>query len=83
MQQLTYVKKRVLEWREAPEPALRSPQEAIVRPFAAARCDMRQTGLSITAKATEYKRSAPVLRWSRPVPTAIRKFSQPPSLPKP
>ena len=39
MQQLTYVKKRVLEWREAPEPTLRSPQEAIVRPFVAARCD--------------------------------------------
>lgn len=39
MQQLTYVKKRALEWREAPEPTLRSPQEAIVRPFVAARCD--------------------------------------------
>jgi len=39
MQQLTYVKKQVLEWREAPEPTLRSAQEAIVRPFAAARCD--------------------------------------------
>jgi threonine dehydrogenase-like Zn-dependent dehydrogenase len=39
MQQLTYVKKRALEWREAPEPTLHSPQEAIVRPFVAARCD--------------------------------------------
>jgi hypothetical protein len=29
MQQLTYAKKRALEWREAPEPALYSPQEAI------------------------------------------------------
>ncbi len=40
MQQLTYVKKRVLEWREAPEPTLHSAQEAIVRPFVAARCDI-------------------------------------------
>ncbi len=39
MHQLIYVKKRVLEWREAPEPTLQSPQEAIVRPFVAARCD--------------------------------------------
>lgn len=39
MQQLMYVKKRVLEWREARSPTLHSPQEAIVRPFAAARCD--------------------------------------------
>jgi alcohol dehydrogenase len=39
MQQLTYVKKRVLEWRDVPEPTLHSPQEAIVRPFVAARCD--------------------------------------------
>jgi len=38
MQQLTYAKKRVLQWREAPEPTLHSPQEAIVRPFVGARC---------------------------------------------
>jgi len=40
MQQLTYVKKRILEWRDAAEPTLRSPKEAIVRPFVAARCDL-------------------------------------------
>ena len=39
MQQLTYVTKGFLEWREVREPALQSPQEAIVRPFVAARCD--------------------------------------------
>lgn len=39
MQQLTFVRKGVLEWREAPVPALQSPEEAIVRPFVAARCD--------------------------------------------
>ncbi|MFL6655508.1 MAG: zinc-binding dehydrogenase [Sulfurifustis sp.] len=39
MQQLTFIRKGVLEWREAPEPALQSSKEAIVRPFVAARCD--------------------------------------------
>jgi len=39
MRQMTYVSTGVLEWREAPEPTLQSPQEAIVRPFIAARCD--------------------------------------------
>jgi alcohol dehydrogenase len=39
MRQLTYVRKRVLEWRDAREPALQSPKEAIVRPFVASRCD--------------------------------------------
>lgn len=39
MQQLTFVKKGVLEWREAPTPTLQGEREAIVRPFIAARCD--------------------------------------------
>lgn len=39
MRQLTYVRKGVLEWREAPEPRLLAAAEAIVRPFIAARCD--------------------------------------------
>ncbi len=39
MQQLTFIKKGVLEWREAPDPTLQSAKEAIVRPFVAARCD--------------------------------------------
>ncbi len=39
MRQLTYVRKGVLEWRDAREPALQSPKEAIVRPFVASRCD--------------------------------------------
>lgn len=39
MQQLTYIKTGVLEWRDVPEPTLQSPKEAIVRPFVAARCD--------------------------------------------
>ena len=39
MQQLTYIKKNHLEWRDAPEPRLHTSKEAIVRPIAASRCD--------------------------------------------
>ena len=39
MKQLTYVKKGRLEWRNAEEPALEAPTDALVRPFVAARCD--------------------------------------------
>ena len=39
MRQLTYIKKNVLEWWEVKDPALQMPSDAIVRPFAAARCD--------------------------------------------
>jgi alcohol dehydrogenase len=39
MQQLTYVRKNTLEWRDVPAPALASPAAALVRPFVAARCD--------------------------------------------
>jgi threonine dehydrogenase-like Zn-dependent dehydrogenase len=40
MQQLYYVKKRRLEWREVPTPTLLHPGDALVRPVAAARCDL-------------------------------------------
>ena len=39
MQQLTYIKKNVLEWWDVEEPTLQSPTDVIVRPLAAARCD--------------------------------------------
>jgi alcohol dehydrogenase len=39
MKQLTYIKKNVLEWREAKDPVLQLPSDVIARPFAAARCD--------------------------------------------
>lgn len=39
MKQLTYIKKNTLEWWDVEEPSLQSPSDAIVRPFAAARCD--------------------------------------------
>lgn len=40
MQQLTFIRKGRLEWREVPEPKLEGPQEALVRPLAVARCDL-------------------------------------------
>jgi len=39
MRELQYVKPRRLVWRDAPEPGLLAPTDAIVRPFVAARCD--------------------------------------------
>jgi threonine dehydrogenase-like Zn-dependent dehydrogenase len=40
VQQLYYLKKRQLEWREVPDPQLLFANDAIVRPLAAARCDL-------------------------------------------
>lgn len=51
MLELTYLKKGALAWREAPEPALQSPSEALVRPFAAARCDGDRLPLFYSATA--------------------------------
>jgi threonine dehydrogenase-like Zn-dependent dehydrogenase len=39
MKQLTYAKKKTLEWWDIKEPELETAQDAIVRPLAAARCD--------------------------------------------
>lgn len=39
MEQLTYIKKGKLEWRDVPEPRIQSPDDAIVKPVAASRCD--------------------------------------------
>jgi alcohol dehydrogenase len=39
MQQLMYMGKRRLEWREVSEPVLSQPTDVLVRPLAAARCD--------------------------------------------
>jgi threonine dehydrogenase-like Zn-dependent dehydrogenase len=40
MQQLYYLKKQRLEWRDVPPPILISNSDALVRPIAAARCDL-------------------------------------------
>ncbi len=45
MRQLTYLAPGKLEWREVPEPRLEGPQDALVRPIAAARCDLDCTYL--------------------------------------
>ncbi len=43
MQQLTFVRRGRLEWREVPQPKLEGPLEALVRPLAFARCDSEST----------------------------------------
>jgi alcohol dehydrogenase len=40
MRQLWLLGPRALEWREAPEPRLEHPEDAIVRPIAATTCDL-------------------------------------------
>ena len=40
MQQLTCTGPGVVEWREVPEPLLREPTDALVRPVAVARCEI-------------------------------------------
>lgn len=40
MQQLTVIGRNRLQWREVPEPQLRTPHDVLVRPFAVARCDI-------------------------------------------
>jgi alcohol dehydrogenase len=42
MQQLTFIEAGRLEWRDAPDPRLRGDGEALVRPVAAAPCDIDQ-----------------------------------------
>ncbi len=39
MNQLTFVKKGLLEWREVAAPTLQTPEDVLVRPFVAGRCD--------------------------------------------
>jgi threonine dehydrogenase-like Zn-dependent dehydrogenase len=40
MQQLTFVRKDLLEWREVETPRLQGEKEALVRPLSVARCDL-------------------------------------------
>jgi threonine dehydrogenase-like Zn-dependent dehydrogenase len=39
MRELAVVKSRILRWQDVPEPIVKSPTDALVRPFIAARCD--------------------------------------------
>jgi alcohol dehydrogenase len=40
MQQLYFIRKTKLEWREVVRPQISHPQQAIVRPFSVAKCDL-------------------------------------------
>lgn len=40
LKQLTYFKPQTLRWQEVPEPRITSANEALVRPFLVARCDL-------------------------------------------
>ena len=40
MQQLFFVRKETMEWREVPAPVIKNGHEALVRPFAVAKCDL-------------------------------------------
>src|SRR5262245_32287514 len=40
MRALTFLGPGKLEWREAPDPVLRGPKEAVVRPVASTTCDL-------------------------------------------
>lgn len=40
MQQLTFIKKGTLEWREVPSPKIQQANQAIVKPLAVSRCDL-------------------------------------------
>lgn len=40
MQQLYYIKKRTLEWRDVSEPVLQEQTDVLVRPLAVSRCDL-------------------------------------------
>ena len=52
MRELTFVKARDLEWREAEEPRLEADREAIVRPLSVATCDL---DAMVIAGRTPYK----------------------------
>ncbi len=46
MRQFTFVGSRILEWRDAPEPAIEAGSQAIVRPIAVALCDLDRAVIS-------------------------------------
>jgi threonine dehydrogenase-like Zn-dependent dehydrogenase len=51
MRQLTFIRRGVLEWREQEPPQLQSEDDALVRPFAVARCDLDVAFLLKSMKA--------------------------------
>lgn len=47
MRQLTFIRRGRLEWWDVADPTLQAPSDAIVRPFAVARCDLDNAFLSM------------------------------------
>jgi threonine dehydrogenase-like Zn-dependent dehydrogenase len=74
MRQLVYVRRGKLEWREAPEPTLRAPTGALVRPMFAARCDLDHAFLR-----HDYRLAARIAGLLRIVdPMVLETFGNPP-----
>lgn len=57
MKQFTFIRPGHLEWWDVPEPALEADTDALVRPFAVARCDLDNAFLSMNIAAR--------LKWGR------------------
>lgn len=57
LRQLNFIKKGVLEWRDVAGPELEADTDALVRPFAVARCDLDNAFLSMDVGAR--------LKWGR------------------
>ena len=78
MKQLIYVKKRLLEWHDAPEPKLVHPTNALVRPFAVALCDLdnaflnRDLGKLMSAAAKAHYLGPRILKDLGPTPSMDR-----------
>ncbi|MFN3213768.1 MAG: zinc-binding dehydrogenase [Henriciella sp.] len=64
MRQLMFIKKRTLEWREADDLVLQASTDALVRPFAVARCDLDTAFLN--RSLTAPLRLAAELHWFDP-----------------
>lgn len=57
MRELTYIDRRRVEWREAPDPVIDAGGQAIVAPIAATTCDVDSQILAVTARSRRRMRS--------------------------
>jgi alcohol dehydrogenase len=65
MRQLTYIRKHSLQWQDVAAPRRQSPDEALVRPFVAARCD--GDGVALFHDYTSAIRAGVALHYLDPV----------------
>ena len=78
MRELTYIRAGRVEWRSVPEPKLRGPLEALVRPVIAARCDGDR--LPLFHRVTTAMQAGVALHYLDPITTDLlgaRPYSQP------